>query len=150
MYAAVYHFGPRWPRLVTVALPESKVGEAQERALTQAEPGSDATVVRVRPQPAPSPQQNGPRIEKLERVDVQIQPPPKTLTQQDFENLKQRIMEAEGDRPAAKKARTRSFRAAPPEASGGGGSAERSLGANPTGGAAGVSLSDIRAYKPAD
>jgi Protein of unknown function (DUF1353) len=161
MYAAVYHFGPRWSRVVTVSVPENQVGEAQERALSQADPGSEATVVRVRPQPASpaSPQPGGPR---RERVDVQIQPPPQTLTQQDFENLKDKIIEAEGQRPAASSApRNRGFHAAPPPpppvgAAPGG---ERTFGARRGGGgggdpaelaaaSGGVSLSDIRAFKP--
>jgi hypothetical protein len=152
MYAAVYHFGPRWPRLITVSVPENEVSSAQEQALNQAEPGSDATVVRVRPQPGP--QLSGPRRDK---VDVQIQPPPKTLTQQDFENLKQRIIDVEGDQPAPApktSARNRSFNAAPPSPpTVGAAPAERSLGMRRGGGGpegASVSLSDIRAYKPAD
>jgi hypothetical protein len=148
MYAAVYHFGPRWPRLVTVSVPESQVGSASEQALARAEPGSDATVVRVRPQPGPA--QGGPRQDK---VDVQIAPPPKTLSEQDFENLKERIRQAEAA-PAAPKPRTRSFN---PQAGGGGaseaapgapGAADRSAGLRARGGPGGVSLDDIRNFKP--
>jgi Protein of unknown function (DUF1353) len=154
MYAAVYHFGPRWSRVVTVSVPENQVDQAPKRALTQAEPGSDATVVRVRPPAAASPQLSGPR---RERVDVQIQPPPQTLTQQDFESLKERIIEAEGDRPAPKSApRNRGFSAEPSPPVSSAPSGERTLGARRGGsggdptqrGTGGVSLSDIRGYKP--
>lgn len=154
MYAAVYHFGPRWPRLVTVSVPENQVGSASEQALqqAQAEPGSDATVVRVRPQPG-SPQTGAPRVDK---VDVQIAPPPKTLNESDFENLKQRIQQAEAA-PAAPKPRTRSFSAPPPSpapgATGSGapsdsGPVERSAGFRRNAGPGGISLDAIRNFKP--
>jgi hypothetical protein len=165
MYAAVFHFGPRWPRTVTVSVPENEVGAAQSRALAQAEPGSDAMVVRVRPQPVPPPApgaapspapapaapQSGPR---REAVDVQIEPPPQTLTQQDFENLKKRIIDAETKGPR-KMARTRSFStpnsSSADESAAGDGERTSGLqhnggGAGP-GGRAGVSLLDIRSFK---
>jgi hypothetical protein len=168
MYAAVFHFGPRWPRTVTVSVPANEVGSAQNRALSQAEPGSDAVVVRVRPQPAPPPAPAAPGAAppsgapapgpRREAVDVQIEPPPQTLTQQDFENLKERIIEAETRGPR-KASRTRSFSAP----SGGASSesaapdGERTSGLRREGGGgaapgagASVSLSDIRAYKASE
>jgi hypothetical protein len=179
MYAAVYHFGPRWPRVVTVSVTPNQTASAEEQALAKAEPGSNATVVAVRPAPSgPSIlQRSGPRLEK---VDVRIEPPPQTLQEQDFENLKQRIIESEGVSPGPRKAaRARNFSAQPPVAGapappppdaapgGGNGGAGGGAGGGATFGQRGlsvqrgannaaevsrrgVSLAEIRSFKPAD
>jgi Protein of unknown function (DUF1353) len=170
MYAAVYHFGPRWPRVVTVSVPPNQTTSAEEQALAQAEPGSNATVVAVRPAPSGpgSAQRSGPRLDK---IDIKIDPPEQTLQQQDFENLKERIIEAEGAKPAPKKAaRARNFsaeRAEPPVVgapappppiggAGGGVASDRNLGMRRGGNNAaevsrgGVSLAEIRSFKPAE
>ena len=47
---AVYHFGPRWPRIVTVQnLPATQTPVAQQSALNQAAPNSTAEIVAVNP-----------------------------------------------------------------------------------------------------
>jgi Protein of unknown function (DUF1353) len=162
MYAAVYHFGPRWPELVTVSVPQSETAKAPQQALAHAEPGSAATIIRVRPQAAPG--ANG-AVQQV--VDVQIQPPPRQLQEKDFEVLKERIMQKEGgsvsappppaaERAPAPAARSRGFGGA-----GGGGGSATSDGHNfgysaaKRGGGGspvdlldeGVSLSDIRSFK---
>jgi uncharacterized protein DUF1353 len=154
MYAAVYHFGPRWPRVVTVEVPKNQAPSAPTQALAQAEPGSGATVIRVRP--ASPPQTGGAAGTERENVDVQIQPPPQQLTQTDFENLKERIIETEAPPEAAPQvgagARNRSLTPPPPPSPEG---KVQTFGArrgiNPLDRAgSGVSLSDIRAFKPAN
>ncbi len=144
MYAAVYHFGPRWPRVVTVVgLPQNQTPVARNEALSQAEPGSNATILRVRPQP-------GSGSERAD-FDVQIQPPAQKLREQDFEKLKQRIIASETQpapppSPAPREdgggTRTRGLfhkRAAP--------QSDRSAAAAPA--RSGVSLSEIRGFDPA-
>jgi hypothetical protein len=148
MYAAVYHFGPRWPQVVTVSVPQNQAGQASQQALARAEPGSEATIVRVRPQPRIS--ASGPA---REAVDVQIQPPPRQLQEKDFEALKQQIIQKEtaaAPQPTpAPSARSRGF-------SGGGSEESFSTARRGPGGGSpmdllsdGVSLSDIRSFKPA-
>lgn len=57
MYAAVYHFGPRWDRVVTVSgIPAVQTPVARQRALEGAEPGSTAEILSINPptnRPAP-------------------------------------------------------------------------------------------------
>jgi hypothetical protein len=94
MYAAVYHFGPRWTRVVTVKdVPQDDLESAPEQALTEADPASRTSFLEARPKPrvAGEPQLND--------VDVRVEPPPQKLNEQDFEKLKTRIIEAE-NRPA--------------------------------------------------
>jgi hypothetical protein len=177
MYAAVYHFGPRWPRVVTVAnLPKGQArGVARDEALSQADPGSNATIIRVKPHPGG---QATPGTPERADVEVQIQPPPRKLKEQDFEQLKQRILEAEAP-PAAEPAPAPEAPSAAPGApkpapspntgtggaggAGGGSDARargffhrrsapaetgtsRGLAARPQRG--GVSLSEIRSFEP--
>jgi hypothetical protein len=155
MYAAVYHFGPRWPRVVTLTVPKNQVPNASERALQNAEPGSGATIVRVRPESSgPASPGNVAKDAERERVEVQIQPPPQRLKEQDFEKLKEQIMQKEanaapvvGAPPAdepkpAPAPRSRGFGGS----GGGGGSAQFSARRGP-GGQAGISLQDIRSFK---
>lgn len=163
MYAAVYHFGPRWPELVTVSVPPSQTAQAPQQALARAEPGSAATIIRVRPQAAPG---TGGPVQQV--VDVQIQPPPRQLQEKDFEVLKERIIQKEGGSvsapppPAAERAPPAAPRSrAAPGASGGGGSGGSdgnsfgySAARRGAGGGSpvdllgdGLSLSDIRSFK---
>jgi uncharacterized membrane protein YgcG len=156
MYAAVYHFGPRWPRLVTVSVPKDQAPAARDQALAQAEPGSDASIVAVHPD-APSPSEAD-----REKVDVEIQPPPKQLTENDFEKLKAKIIESE-KRPEEPKsaARPRGFsgRGGAGGGGGAGGPAGESFSAGRRGGGggnpldllgSGVSLAEIRNFKPVE
>jgi hypothetical protein len=156
MYAAVYHFGPRWPQVVTVSVPKNQTSDAPQQALARAEPGSEATIVRVRPQAAPG--SAGPA---RDAVDVKIQPPPRQLQEKDFEVLKERIMQQEvaeakpAPTPAPHARRSRGF-GGTGGAGGGGGSAESySAARRGEGGGSpvdllseGVSLSEIRSFKP--
>jgi hypothetical protein len=85
MYAAVYHFGPRWPKRVTVQGISGQTPVAEQKALEQAEPGSTARVIYAQPQ-LPG---------FTTTFEVEISPPSQTLTQNDFEELKQKIEETE-------------------------------------------------------
>ena len=160
MYAAVYHFGPRWPQIVTVSVPQNQSAQAPRQALASAEPGSGALIVRVRPQAAPS--MNGPA---RDAVDVQIQPPPRQLREQDFEQLKERIMQKEvADASPPPPAPGAPARAPAPTnrglggAGGAGGNSVETYSAARRGAGGGspldllaadsLSLSDIRAFKP--
>ena len=96
MYGAVYHLGPRWPRVVEVINedlgPKDRIAAPADVGL-KAAPGSTAKVLATAPRikwseagavaiPSPS----------LERVTtVEIQPPAQSLTDADFEQLKARI-----------------------------------------------------------
>lgn len=91
MYAAVYHFGPRWPRQVEVLnLRVTQTPVAKERALTGAKLGSTAEIVGVRPRGRTF-------IEILTNqpetgdFDIRVLPPPPRLKDSDFERLKQTI-----------------------------------------------------------
>jgi hypothetical protein len=164
MYAAVYHFGPRWPQVITVSVPQNQTGEAPRQALARAEPGSEATIVRVRPQPAPG--AGGGALRSA--VDVQIQPPPRQLEEKDFEQLKERIIQKESAEaapppppsPTPAPGGVPSVRGRGFDGSGGGGGAGGSEGYSAArrgaGGGSpldllgdGVSLSEIRGFKPA-
>lgn len=87
MYAAVYHFGPRWPRVVTI-----KGGErvqraiAREKALMQANPGSKAEIVEIH------------SYGRKADFDIRVTPPPIRLAEQDFEVLKLNILRGEETR----------------------------------------------------
>lgn len=96
MYGAVYHFGPRWPQVIEV--PGMNIKPTDEIAAPSdvgvlAAPGSTAKVIRTYPQftwenngmfGTPSP--------KIEDVAViEIQPPPLSLNEADFERLKAQI-----------------------------------------------------------
>ena len=160
MYAAVFHFGPRWPQTITVSVPENQVAQAPKQALARAEPGSEAVIVRVRSQAAP-----GASKTTREAVDVRINPPPRQLQEKDFEQLKQRIMQKDvaDASPAPPMASAPAPAPAPTSRGlgGAGGSGGRSVetysaARRGAGGGSpldllsdGVSLSDIRAFKPA-
>jgi len=95
MYAAVYHFGPRWPRKVTVRdLPVTEAPVAREKALAEADPGSTAEIINIH---ARGRTLNEILTNQPEKGDfeVQVSPPPPSLTQADFENLKEAIENSE-------------------------------------------------------
>jgi|EndMetStandDraft_9_1072997.scaffolds.fasta_scaffold08119_2 hypothetical protein len=154
MYAAVYHFGPRWPQVVTVSVPPNQTAQAPQQALARAEPGSEATIVRVRPQAAP-----GVAGSPRDVVDVRIQPPPRQLQEKDFEVLKERIMQKEvaSAPPPPSPAPGANSRGLGGAGGGGGASVETYSAARRSAGGGspvdllsdGVSLSDIRSFKPA-
>jgi hypothetical protein len=144
MYAAVYHFGPRWDRTVTVSVPQGQTPAAEQQALAQAEPGSGAAIVAVRPAtPSPSPA----TANALQTVEVRIQPPPRQLSEGDFEKLKSNIMEKEAKAAARPAVRTRGMSGGGGAGGSGGGAdfGARSFSGGPS---EGVSLSDIRSFKP--
>jgi hypothetical protein len=90
MYAAVYHFGPRWARKVTVErLPVDQTPVARQRALEQAAPGSSARILNVRPYAA------FPGTVQSADFEVEVLPPPRTLTEEDYEKLRATIDERE-------------------------------------------------------
>jgi len=156
MYAAVYHFGPRWPRTVTVSgVPTDQTPDAREQALSQAEPGSEAAIVEVRPQPRSAAEVQAQQPASAD-VDVQIQPPPSRLSQNDFEKLKAKIMEVEAAPSSpniSAPSRTRGIARGGGGGGGAGGSAESpsAPGGQPFGGsrsaARGVSLDEIRGFQ---
>jgi hypothetical protein len=141
MYAAVYHFGPRWERVVTVSVPKDQAPAAEQQALAQAEPGSEAAIVSVNPEPAPRGLAQG-EGSQLATVEVKIQPPPRQLSEDDFEKLKASIMEKETRAAPQPRMRTRGF-------SGGGGGGPGGAGGSDLAAApGGVSLAEIRSFKP--
>lgn len=86
MYAAVYHFGPRWENVITVSgIPATQTPIARERALKRAEPGSRAEILSI------NPPVNLPFGAQTSRFRIRIEPPQKTMTQQQFEELKNKI-----------------------------------------------------------
>lgn len=129
MYAAVYHFGPRWSRVVTVKdVPESDLESASEQALAEADPASKGAFIEARPKA------RAPGQPLLNDVDVRIEPPPQKLKEQDFEKLKTRIIEAEKKAEGADRGR------------GGRGFGYRSHSRNAR--RAGISLEEIRDFEP--
>jgi hypothetical protein len=92
MYAAVYHFGPRWGRTINFSNVPT-VSIASKVADVKATAGKDDEVLsEVRPHPSSlgglthrSPQQ------QMADVSVKIVPRPPTLTQKDFEVLQAEI-----------------------------------------------------------
>jgi hypothetical protein len=143
MYAAVYHFGPRWERVVTVSVPKDQAPAAEQQALAQAEPGSGAAIVGVRPEARTRglAQGDGPQ---LAMVDVKIQPPPRQLSEDDFEKLKASIMEKETQAAQRPRMRTRGL-----NGGGGGGGAGGPGGSDMAAAPGGVSLAEIRSFKAA-
>ena len=95
MYAAVYHFGPRRPRQVTIPnLSVSQTSVAKERALSGTETGTTAEIVRVRPRGKPRNTRMMTQPVKAD-LDVRLEPPSTRLDQADFEKLKQAIEDRE-------------------------------------------------------
>jgi hypothetical protein len=87
MYAAVYHFGPRWPEVVKVSgIPAVQTPVARENALqvAKAEPGSTAEIVSV------FPSTNTPS-QSTSTFTVRINPPPLRLTEEQFGILRREI-----------------------------------------------------------
>jgi len=124
MYAAVYHFGPRWERIVVVTnVPQGQSLIARQKALVMsgAPEGSVAEIVNVRPH-----RQSSPPNSNQQQLDFEIRviPPKPRLTVADFQKLRERIELVE---------RTES-----------GGRTARGIELE----SSGVSLADIRAYKP--
>jgi Protein of unknown function (DUF1353). len=124
MYAAVYHFGPRWERTVVVAnVPQGQTLIARQKALviSGAPEGSVAEIVNVRPHPQPSP--SNPNQQRTFDFDIRVIPPKPRLTIAEFEKLKDRIERVEQLE--------------------GGGARTRGIELD----SSGVSLADIRSYK---
>jgi hypothetical protein len=87
MYAAVYHFGPRWDEVVEVSgIPTDQTPRAQQEALRDAEPGSTAEILSINP---PNDLINQPST-----FTTRISPPPKTMTEEEFEQLRSEIEQA--------------------------------------------------------
>ena len=92
MYAAVYHFGPRWGRTinfsnVSMASVASKVADVKATA------GKDDEVlseVRPRPPALGGPTYRSPQPQMAD-VSVRVVPRPPTLSQKDFEGLRLEI-----------------------------------------------------------
>lgn len=95
MYAAVYHFGPRWPRAVTVRnVPLDRSPDAEQRALEGAEAGTHATVAHVFRHNRTFGQILGNRAATGD-FTVVLTPPAPRLTEEDFERLKDAIASQE-------------------------------------------------------
>jgi len=91
MYAAVYNFGPRWPRVVTVhELPIEQTPVAKSKALSNAAPGSTAEIV-ARHSRSRSFTDILKNLPQKADFDVQVLPPAESMSQDEFEQLKKRI-----------------------------------------------------------
>lgn len=88
MYAAVYHFGPRWSQDVRVrGIPALQAPVARRQALEGAEPGSTAEILAVEP-PTNLPAPFG---RPTSTFTIRIQPPPRTMTEEQFQTLRSEI-----------------------------------------------------------
>jgi len=92
MYAAVFHFGPRWPRDVPVAVSEISSGTlsaavAAVRRIAPADSGVTVAENTAQPNPQAAPGPN---------VLVHVVPPQNTLTENDFQSLSKEIEAREG------------------------------------------------------
>lgn len=91
MYAAVYHFGPRWPRQVNVAnLPINQDPVAQAKALEGAAPGSTAQIINKFSHGRSFTEILTNQPEKAD-FTILVTPPQQRLNDFDFEKLKQSI-----------------------------------------------------------
>ncbi len=93
MYAAVYYFGPRWPKVVTVYnLPRTQTPIAKNKALEGTIPGSRAEIINIKR-----------RSLFGERADfkVKVIPPQSNITYEEFDQLKQTIKDYDKMDPAA-------------------------------------------------
>jgi Protein of unknown function (DUF1353) len=89
MYAAVYHFGPRWEQIVRVSgIPATQTPVARQRALEGAEPGSTAEILSVEPPVNP------PLGPKTSTFTIRVAPPRQTMTQEQFDALRKEIEDA--------------------------------------------------------
>ncbi len=89
MYAAVYHFGPRWDKVVRVSgIPAVQTPVARQRALEGEEPGSAAEILSV------DPPVNLPLGASTSTFTIRVSPPPQNMTQEQFEALRREIEEA--------------------------------------------------------
>jgi Protein of unknown function (DUF1353) len=89
MFAAVFHFGPRWPRKVTVPLvPANKPESAVARALKDAARGSTGKLLAVHKLEL--------NVESV-NVDVLVLPPNTRLSDKDFKALAATIRDREDD-----------------------------------------------------
>ena len=95
MYAAVYHFGPRWPEEFEVGnLSEEEVVNAARRALAEAPPGSKALIVDERGKIVRQQDVLGHRERTLSRLRaVRVAPPEPRITREQFENLETQIQQ---------------------------------------------------------
>ncbi len=99
MYAAVYHFGPRWPRVVTVPnLPRTQTPIALETARSQAAAGSQVSVRSINPRPRSFPDILAGRPESADFL-IEVRPPALKLQESDFERLKSLIEVREPSAP---------------------------------------------------
>ncbi|PLC07463.1 hypothetical protein CY658_10960 [Variovorax sp. RO1] len=89
MYAAVYHFGPRWPRFVEVRDKTWRPRDVVPPHTVGAVKGSTAMVVASGSRAISGNDGNGSKTEKV--AVVAINPPEKKFTAADFEELKGRI-----------------------------------------------------------
>lgn len=89
MYAAVYHFGPRWPRVVEVHGEKLKLGAVVPQWKVAATRGSTAMVVASDSRPTGLRGITGPQTVNVSVVE--IFPPALSMTDADFEELKSRI-----------------------------------------------------------
>jgi len=86
MYAAVYHFGPRWDQVVRVSgIPATQRPIARQRALDRAEPGSSAEILSV------NPPVNLPFGPQTSTFTIRVSPPPQKMTQEQFKKLRNEI-----------------------------------------------------------
>lgn len=95
MYAAVYHFGPRWPRQVIVKnLPVTQTPIARDRALAGADPGSTAEIANIHRRGRTLAEIVNNQPQKAD-FEVRVIPPQPRLTEGDFKTLKEEIQELE-------------------------------------------------------
>jgi hypothetical protein len=93
MYAAVYHFGPRWPRISTARVKTRDVQSRIEESRREAPP--DSTVTTSVQQIARSFPDMILRREEQSAVTVTVIPPSANLNTEDFEKLRRMIEERE-------------------------------------------------------
>ena len=86
MYGAVYHFGPRWQRVISLrGLPQDQRENELDKARDQADRDSTAKIVEFQLCCTPA---------DVEYA-IEVTPSPPKLTEENFETLKQRIEESE-------------------------------------------------------
>jgi hypothetical protein len=95
MYAAVYHFGPRWAFTVTQYVPQNEVGAATDTLRAQVDRRS-ALAVSVEEHYVKGVGVSG-RLENiptgLKKVSVTVSPPPTDMTREGLDQLRQAIVD---------------------------------------------------------
>jgi hypothetical protein len=97
MYAAVYHFGPRWPRKTQYSnLPSKKEEFIRKDTLSRAAPNSKVNIVKFHSNTTLDLEDSSVDA-PIWNFNIEVIPPQRKLSEEDFEELKAAIMSRESN-----------------------------------------------------